>query len=208
VEGLLFHPKDPEKMWVWHGSMGDWTGVRYSEDGGVTWQSVQVYGENRIYGVVFNPFTGELLVTGRQVISRWYNGKEEDLRDNCGLSENADFIAGPPLLNLRGKDVLIPVFVYEDKRTVSGIVYACRGGKVKKVTTFSVQLDSPVYVFLSKGKLYLSFMNSKGPGQVLEYPLLTISVPWWWAALGGALVTGILANFFLRRKASSKQCKR
>lgn len=198
VEGLLFHPEEPNKMWVWRGSMGNWTGVCYSEDGGLTWKPVEeIYGGGRISGVVFNPFTGELLVTGRQVISRWYNGKGEDLRDKCSLS-SSDFEAGPPLLDVRGKEVLIPV---------GNAVYACRNGNVSKLAVFPASLlskgGSLVYAFLSGGKLYLSFMNVKGQGQVLEYPLPAASALWRWLVLGGVLVLAVLGGFLLRRRTST-----
>ncbi|MBT9260243.1 MAG: hypothetical protein KM310_10930 [Clostridiales bacterium] len=204
VEGLLFHPNDPKKIWVWRGSMGDWMGVRYSEDGGLTWSTVPIPAEGRISGVTFNPYTGEVVVTGRGVISSWQSGKGKDLRGECGLPQDAraDFVAGPPLFNPQAKNVLFPVFFWGNGG-VTGVVYAYKEGKVKKITTFSVEQGDPVYAFLSEGKLYLSLMNAKGPGQVLEYPLPAISAPLWWPILSGVLVLGILVYFLLRWRVSA-----
>lgn len=204
VEGLLFHPNDPKKIWVWRGSMGNWTGVRYSEDGGVTWSPVSVPAEGRISGVTFNPYTGEVVVTGRGVISSWQSGEGKDLCGECGLPEgaHADFVAGPPLFNPRARNVFFPVFCW-GKGGVTGAVYAYKEGEVKKIATFSVDQGDPVYAFLSEGKLYLSFMNIKGPGQVLEYPLPAISAPLWWPILSGVLFLGILVYFLFRRRVST-----
>ncbi|MEW6172758.1 MAG: hypothetical protein AB1510_06770 [Bacillota bacterium] len=198
VEGLLFHPEDPEKIWAWRSSMGDWTGVQYSEDGGVSWRFLEVLGDNRIYGAVFNPFTDELLVAGRQVVSRWYNGKGENLRDKCGL-QGKDFVAGPPLLDPKRKNVIIPVFSHEEKGATSGEVYWFRDGKLGKIASFSVEQGSPVYSFLYDRKLYISFMNLKGPGHLLEFPLPVRSIPWLWPGLGGALALGIVLALYVHK---------
>jgi len=61
-----------------------------------------------------------------------HKGKGEDLHRKCGLSERADFEAGSPILNPKEKEVLIPVFTYEEKGTVAGAVYSCRSGEVEK----------------------------------------------------------------------------
>ncbi|NSW92889.1 MAG: hypothetical protein HPY74_19985 [Firmicutes bacterium] len=173
--------------------MGNWTGVQYSEDGGLTWQPLEIPAENRIHGALINPFTDELIVTGRQVISRLHKGKGEDLRRKCGILERTDFVAGPPILNPRQKEVLIPVFTYE-KGTVAGTVYSCRSGEEEKIAVIPPIQGEPVYAFLSEGKFYLSFVNFKGPGQVLEYelPQETASYLWLAAGVGAVLLCGAL----------------
>lgn len=169
ADGLLFDPTDCRRIWVWRGSMGDWTGVRYSGNGGVTWHFVEVPAENHIYGAVLNPFTEELLVTGRQVISRWYKGKGEDLRGRCGLS-STDFVAGPPLLNVTEKEVLVPVVSWKKTGGVKGTIYTVGAGKVKRVTDFVTNAE-PVYTWVSDRKFYLSCVGVKKPGEILVFSL-------------------------------------
>lgn len=197
ADGFFFDPADLRKIWAWRGSMGNWTGVQYSEDGGLNWQPLEIPAENRIYGAIFNPLTDELVITGRQAISRWHKGKGEDLRRKCGILERTDFVAGPPILNPRQKEVLIPVITYE-KEIVAGAVYSCRSGEVEKIAVIPPIQGEPVYTFLSEGKLYLSFVNFEGPGQVLEYELPHQTAPLWLGVgIGVALLCG---GFPLLRK--------
>lgn len=204
ADGFFFDPADLRKIWAWRGSMGNWTGVQYSEDGGLTWQQLEIPAENRIYGAVFNPLTDELVITGRQVISRWYKGKGEDMRRKCGILERTDFVAGPPTLNPRQKEVLVPLFRYEEKGTVAGAVYSCSSGEVKKIAVIPPVQGDPVYAFLSEGKLYLSFVNFKGPGRVLEYEIPHRTVPLWLGiGMGVALLCGGVLLLRKWRKACS-----
>ena len=207
ADGFFFNPADLRKIWVWCGSMGNWTGVQYSEDGGLTWQPLKILAENRIYGAILNPYTGEIIVTGRKVISRWYKGKGEDLRGKGGISEKTDFVAGPPILDPLQKEVLVPVFKYEEKGGVSGAVYSCRSGEVEKIAVVPPIHGDPVYAFLSEGRLYLSFVNFEGPGQVLEYALLRQTAPHLWLGVGVGVAL-LCGGFLLLREWKVKKRRR
>lgn len=173
ADGFFFDPGNSKKIWAWRGSKGGWTGVQYSKDGGVTWQSLQIPAENRIHGAILNPYTGEIIVTGRQVISRWCNGKGEDLREKCGLLPRTVFEAGPPLLDPAKKRVLVPVFWWEEAGGVKGKILAVCEGQVEKIADFATRAE-PVYAWVGKEKLYLSGV---GVGKNQSGELLIFSLP-------------------------------
>ncbi|MBE3586331.1 MAG: hypothetical protein IMW94_09300 [Thermoanaerobacter sp.] len=179
--------------------------MQHSKDGGITWQSLQIPAENRIEGAILNPYTGEIIVTGRQVVSRWCNRKGEDLREKCGILHQTVFEAGPPLLDPAGKRLLVPVFWREEAGGAKGKILAIYKGRVEKIADFTTKAE-PVYTWAGKEKLYLSGV---GVGKNQSGELLIFSLhgarPSIWInflplAIGGLFLLLVLWGFKHRQR--------
>lgn len=140
---------------------GSWVGVKNSEDGGMTWRQLEIPDQGRIYGLVYNPYTDELIVSGRRVISCWRRGTGEDLRVKCGL-DKVDFWAGPPLLDPSRKKVLVPVYFYDENGGQKAELFSYRSGKVEKLAETPAYKGDAVFAFCSAGKFYLATTGAKG----------------------------------------------
>jgi len=174
IEGIIFNPNNIKEMWAWRSSMGYWTGVKHSKDGGITWQFVEHCPESFFYRFAYNPITKEVVMLTKMPLSIVTDkGKVYDFKGTT-VAELPYYIH-PYILALffskKTKGIIIPITRGLDSKRTIGEIYSYSNGNCEHIADIPAIEGDPVYGgFISDDAFFLSF-SSHDKNKVLVYTL-------------------------------------